>query len=209
MAYYPIFLEMAGRRCVVIGGGAVGERKVEGLLRAGATVKVISPALTKKLQAWSREKKIDYVAREYRAGDLEGCDLAFIAADEGKVGEAVLREGRERRVWVNAADDPDHCDFILPSVVRRGELVVAVSTGGSSPAVSRAVREELEDYFTEDYALLSDLAAEARRELKRRSKNPGPDAWRRALNSELRGLIKAGNRDRAKAYLLRCLEVER
>ena len=155
MGYYPIFLEMKGRRCVVIGGGAVAERKVEGLLQAGASVTVISPAISERLNAWAKTGEIRREARSYQPGDLAGFQLAFVATDESSVNVAVKREGEERGVWVNVADYPVHCDFILPSVLRRGELMVAVATGGSSPALSKAIREELELYFTEDYVALA------------------------------------------------------
>ncbi len=202
MAYYPIFLDMTERRCVVIGGGAVAERKVEALLEAGASVTVIAPALTSRLAALVTEGRIRHVSREYRLGDLAGSELAFVATDDGEVNAAVAREGQERGVWVNAADDPAHCDFILPSVLRRGELVVAVATGGTSPALSRAIREELEAYFTEDYAVLAGVVAEVRRELRQSGRIPDAETWRRALDGDLRRLIAEGRREEAKARLL-------
>lgn len=208
MSYKPIFLELTNRRCVVIGGGAVAEREVESLLEVGAALTVISPGLTERLQAWWEGGRIDYVARGYQTGDLVGHDLAFVAADNGEISEAVFREGKERRVWVNAADDPAHCDFILPSILRRGPLVVAVATGGSSPALSRAVREELETYFTEDYTILAEIVATVRRELKERSLAPSAEAWQKALNGDLRRLIKEGKQEEAKVYLLKRLGAE-
>lgn len=209
MGYYPIFLDMAGRRCVVIGGGAVAERKIEGLLQVGATVAVISPSLTKALESWAEEGKIRYITREYRAGDLAGYQLAFVATDDPKANTAVHQEGRERGVWVNAADDPAHCDFILPSVLRRGGLVVAVATGGTSPALSRAIKEELETYFTEDYATLTAIVAEVRGQLKEGSSLPSAAEWRKALNGDFRRLIKEGKQEEARDYLLKQLGAER
>ena len=205
MGHYPIFLNIEGRRCVVIGGGPVAERKVEGLLRDGASVTVISPSLTKSLESLANEENIRHLARDYREGDLADYQLAFAVTGDDGVNAAVAREGRERGVWVNAADDPAHCDFILPSVLRRGELVVAVATGGSSPALSRVIREELESYFSEDYATLAAIAAEVRRELKDRSVNPKAEDWRQALGNGLRQLIAAGKQGEAKAYLLKRL----
>lgn len=202
MGYYPIFLELAGRPCVVIGGGGVAERKVEGLLEVGASVTVVSPSLTARLEAWAREGRIRHVGRAYGPGDLAGSELAFVATDDGRVNADVAREGKERGVWVNAADDPAHCDFILPSVLRRGELQVAVATGGSSPALSRAVREELEAYFTPDYAVLAEVVSEVRRELKERARLPGAEAWQKVLDGDLRRLIAEGRREEAKARLL-------
>ena len=205
MGYYPIFLELDGRPGVVIGGGAVAERKVEGLLREGAAVTVISPALSARLEALACQGRIRHVARAYRPGDLAGYQLAFVATDDGEANAAVSREGKARGVWVNAADDPGHCDFILPSVLRRGALVVAVATGGSSPALSRAVREELEAYFTADYAALADVAAEVRRELRARGHAPSAATWRAALDADLRGLLAEGRREEARLRLLAAL----
>ncbi len=202
MAYYPIFLEMTGRRAVVVGGGPVAERKVEGLLAVGASVTVISPALTPRLEAWAKDGRIRHVGRQYGPGDLAGSELAFVATDDPEVNAVVAKEGRARSVWVNAADDPAHSDFILPSVLRRGQLVVAVATGGASPALSRAIREELEAYFSEDYAVLSEVVAEVRRELREQARVPDAEAWRKALDGDLRRLIAEGRREEAKARLL-------
>lgn len=209
MGYYPIFLDLAGRSCVVIGGGSVAERKVEGLLGAGASLTVLSPTLSAPLRALAKEGKIRHVEREYAAGDLAGYQLAFVATADRGVNTAVAREGRERGVWVNVADDPGQCEFILPAVVRRGELVVAVATGGGSPALTRLIREELDAYFTADYALLAEVVAEVRRELKARGRVPGGEAWRRALDGDVRRLVAAGKRDEAKAHLLERLGGER
>jgi len=205
MAYYPIFLDMAGRPCLVIGGGAVAERKVEGLLKAGAAVTVISPRLSARLEALAAEGRIRHLGRPYHPGDLAGYQLALVATDAEGVNAAAAREGREGNVWVNAADDPAHCDFILPAVVRRGELVVAVATGGSSPALSRAIREELEAYLTDDYAALARIVAEVRGELRRQARSPDPETWRRALDGDLRRLVARGRLEEAKARLLRRL----
>jgi len=205
MGYYPIFLDMSDRPCLVIGGGPVAERKVEALLAVGARLTVISPVVTERLESWGREGRIRVVARRYRSDDLDGYALAFAATDEGGVNAAVAGEGRAAGVWVNAVDDPAHCDFILPSVLRRGDLVVAVATGGTSPAFSRVVREELEAYFTEDYAVLAEVVTEVRRELRDTGRRPDWEAWRRALDGDMRRLIAEGRREEAKARLLRRL----
>lgn len=200
--YYPILVDLADRPCLVLGGGAVAERKVDGLLAARARVTVVSPSLTGGLEARARGGEIRHLAREYRDGDLTGFALAFVATDDGAVSERVAREGRARGVWVNAADDPAHSDFILPSVLRRGELVVAVATGGASPALARAIREELEAYFPQDYAALVDVVADVRRELRRGARLPDWDAWRAALDGDLRRLVAEGRREEARDRLL-------
>lgn len=202
MEYYPIFLDLKGRPCLVVGGGAVAERKVEKLLEAGAEVTVISPTVNGRFRAWAESQQICHKARAYEFGDLAPFQLAFVATDDASVNAAVKREGEERGVWVNVADDPAQCDFILPSVLQRGELVVAVASGGSSPALSRAIREELEHYFTEDYATLSEIVAEVRREIREQGLSAGPEIWREALNGGgLRKLVQQGDIEGAKRYL--------
>lgn len=207
MAYFPAFLELAGRRCLVVGGGVVAERRLAGLLVAGAAVTVIAPALTPGLAALAAEGRFRHEPRAYRAGDVAGFDLAFAATDTGDVNAALAAEARARGVWVNAADDPAHCDFILPALVRRGELTVAVSTGGTSPALARAVREELERYLTTEYVTLAEIAAEARRELRAAGRVADAAAWRRALAPDVRRLIVERGRGAAKRYVLERLGV--
>ena len=205
MGTYPIFLEMNDRRCVVIGGGAVAERKVEGLLAAGAKVTVVSPALKGGLQRLLSRGAIRHLPHEHRAGDLAGYDLAFVAMDDPELNAAACGEARSQNIWVNSADDPAHCDFLLPAVIRRGDLVVAVSTGGASPALARVIREELEEVFTADYAQLLKIAGEVRRELWEKSIHPSAEAWNNALKGDFRRLFKAGKLERAKALLLETL----
>ena len=198
---------MSRRRCLVIGAGAVAERKVANLLEVNAAVTVISPDASETILRWSKKQLLQLIARQYQPGDLAGAELVFVATDDGAVNAAVHQEGRMRGVWVNAADDPAHCDFILPSVLRRGDLTVAVSTSGTSPALARTIREELELYFTEEYELLANLAAEVRAELQARDLSAPFEAWRRALGGEVRQLLMRGDVARAKNLLLRELGV--
>jgi siroheme synthase-like protein len=187
----------------------VAERKVEALLEVGASVTVVSPLLTERLVSRVTEGAVRHVARAYRSEDLAGPALAFVATDDRAVNAQVFRDARARGVWVNAADDPARCDFILPAVVRRGDLTIAIATGGASPALSRAIREELEAYFPDHYATLVQIVGEVRRELRRRARVPDPDEWRRALNADLRRLVAEGQRDAARAHLLAHLGSDR
>ena len=207
MRSYPVFLDLTGRRCIVIGGGVVAERKVDGLLAAGAHVTVVSPEISEGLRRLILQPSLEHLARKYERGDLAGFAIAFVATDEGAVNAAVFDEARSRGIWVNCADDPSHCDFISPAVIRRGELSVALSTGGASPASARAVREELESYLSEEFAQFVQTASEVRRELRQRSIQASPEAWNRALNGDFRRLIHEGKGSEAKRLLLARLEV--
>jgi precorrin-2 dehydrogenase/sirohydrochlorin ferrochelatase len=203
MAYYPLCLEMTERRCLVVGGGPVAERKVAGLLDAGARLNVVSPAATDRLRHWAEADRLRMLLREYAAGDLAGHTVVFVATDAGRVNARVARDARAAGVLINAADDPAHCDFILPAVLTRGTLTVAVSTGGASPALARTVRDELGAYLDrEDYAALARVAADARRALRERG-TPAPwERWRRTLGGEVRALVKADRLDAARERLL-------
>lgn len=202
MAFYPVFLDVTGRRCVVVGGGPVAEGKVTGLLAAGASVTVISPTVTGALAAAARAGRVSWRRRFYRRGDLEGAALAFAATGDVEVNAAVAAEGGWGGVWVNAADDPAHCDFILPSVLRRGALAIAVSTGGASPALARAVREELERHVGAEYATLVDVARDVRGALRAERRTVDAAAWRAALSDrQFRRLISTGRQALARRRL--------
>jgi len=207
--FYPIMLDLRARPCLVIGGGAVAERKVGGLVDAQASVTVVSPTLTTRLVAWAADGTIRHVARAYRAGDLADFALAFVATGDTSLNEAVAAEGCARGRWVNAADAPEHCDFVLPSVLRRGALVIAVATGGTSPALARSVRQELETHIRAEYGVLAEIAGEVRWELRVGGVRVDPETWRSALGAEVRRLIADNRRDEAKALLRRTLEITR
>jgi len=208
MGYFSVLLDLTRRHCVMVGGGPIAERRVVSLLEAGAQVTVISPRATPALEALAAEERIVLESRSYAEGDLADAHLVFVATAAREVNLAVAREARARGVWVNAADDPAHCTFILPAVVRRGDLTVSVATGGTSPALSRAVRQELETYLTAEYATLAALAGEVRRELRASGRVVAAEAWRRALGPEVRRLIVERGRDAAKLRLLELLGVE-
>ncbi|MFA5039599.1 MAG: NAD(P)-dependent oxidoreductase [Candidatus Omnitrophota bacterium] len=144
MAYYPVSLDVKDRRVVVVGGGRVAERKVKQLLSFGASVKVIAPSLTPLLSSLARTKKIRYEARLFRTGDLSAACLAIAATSDRKANERVAREARKRDIWVNVVDCLKACDFIAPAVVRRRGLVIAVTTDGKNPPLSKSFKEFLE-----------------------------------------------------------------
>jgi precorrin-2 dehydrogenase/sirohydrochlorin ferrochelatase len=157
---YPVFLDLDGKRCVVVGGGGVANRKARKLLQARARVVVISPYVRPELASMAVEVR----RRPYREGDLEGAFLAFAATNRREVNGAVAREARERGVPVNVADEPSEGDFALPSTLRRGRLQVAVSTGGASPKLAQRIRRELEDVFGYEWAGVVEELHRARRD---------------------------------------------
>ena len=156
---YPIFLDLSGRRCVVVGGGEVANRKARKLLQARSRVVVISPEIGAELESVA----VEVHRRPYREGDLEGAYLAFAATNAREVNAAVAREAKERGVPVNVADSPSEGDFALPSTLRRGRLQVAISTGGASPTLARRIRGELEEAFGPEWADIVEELGSARR----------------------------------------------
>ena len=198
---YPIMLDLQGRPCLVVGGGVVAGRKIEGLLEAGARVTVVSPTLAPAVLDIARDGRLRWRPREYVSGDLAGFALVMVATDDRAVNRRVAAEARERAVWINCADDPERSDFILPSVLRRGPLTVTVSTGGASPMVARLVREELEGVLPADYGTLTEVVAEVRRSLRERGIALYADRWRAALDTELKRLVAAGRPAEAREWL--------
>ncbi len=144
---YPLFMDVSGRRCVVVGGGGVASRKARGLLESGARVVVVSPEVTPEIE----DMDVTVERRPYAPGDLAGCTLAFAATDSREVNAAVVREAEEHGIPVNVADRPAEGDFALPSVLRRGGLQVAVSTGGASPTLARRIRDAMEPSFAAEW----------------------------------------------------------
>lgn len=155
--YYPIFLNLERRLCVVVGGGPVAERKVLGLLDSGARVKVISPEVTGALRRLTEDGTISYIPRGYAEGDLKGAFLVIAASDAPEVNTSVWEEASGLGILVNVADLPKQCNFILPSVLRRGGLTLAISTGGASPALAKKLRTDLEAQIGPEYSALVDV----------------------------------------------------
>lgn len=150
-SYYPIFLKIQGKNCVVIGGGKVAERKVRGLLEHGASILVISPSLSPGLKRLAKKGQIRAEARGYQAGDLDSAFIAIAATDDPRINLKVAQEAKEKGVLANIADEQWRLsDFILPSTLRRREFAIAVSTGGANPALARRIREELENLFPQE-----------------------------------------------------------
>jgi siroheme synthase-like protein len=201
--YYPIFLNIEGKKCVVVGGGQVALRKVGVLLEHGADVKVISPNLCPELVKLAEDGVIRALSREYKTGDIKNAFVSIAATDNNQINHRVVAEARERSVLVNVVDDAEHSDFIVPSHMRRGEVTVAISTGGKSPALARKLRSRLEKQWGDEYALLADIISEARTEIRQRKIRVSSDSWQEALDLDmLLDLLKKGEGEKAKDVLL-------
>lgn len=195
MRYLPIFLDVAGRECVVVGGGEVAARKVESLLEAGATVTVVSPRLSTKLAALAERGIVRHVARGYQRGDLRGCALVYAATDDLKLHRELAAEAHALGIPINVADVPELCTFIAPAVVKRGALQIAISTSGASPAFAARMRRTLEKQLGADYAITLEVLRAARRRLRNDEIDPA-ERMRRLTdlaNSELPQAVAAGD----------------
>lgn len=164
MKYYPVFLNLSNKRAVVVGGGKVAERKVRVLIRAGASVKVVSPHITKYLESLEKDGRIHHVKRSYRKGDLKDAFLVIAGTSSASTNEKIARDAR---YLVNVIDTPTEGNFIAPSIVKRGALTIAISTGGSSPAVAKTIRKELEKLYGSEFTHYLRLLEKIRRKIMR------------------------------------------
>ena len=170
--FFPVFLNLKNKLCIVIGGGKVAERKVENLLTSQAKVKVISPEVTFKLKKLAEEGKIEWERRGYKKGDLDSAWLVIAATDNPEIQKEIFKEAEEKRIFCNVVDVPELCSFIVPSTIRRGLLTIAISTSGVSPAVARRLRETLEEIIGEEYVLYLKLMKDLRKQILKLNLSP-------------------------------------
>ena len=192
---------------MVVGGGPVALRKVNILLEHEANVEVISPELCPELSQLAKSRAIQVLQKNYNGGDLQGAFIAIAATDDGEINNKVAEEARAKGVLVNVVDDSEHSDFIVPSQFRRGDITIAVSTAGKSPALARKIRTRLEKDFGTEYASLALLVDEVRSELKRQGIKINGYSWQEAIDLDvLIELLRTGQDEKAKATLLANLE---
>jgi siroheme synthase-like protein len=206
MQHYPVYLNMKGRSCFVLGGCALAEEKARGLVAAEARVTVVAPEVTPGLAELALHGRIDLVDRRYRRGDLRTAFLVLVVNQPASVTNGVWEETRGRNVLVNTVDDVPHCDFIAPAIVRRGDLAIAISTGGKAPVLAVRLRQRLEGEVGDEHARFLELAGSLRAPLARR----WPDLetrralWYRLVDSDVLHLLRRGDDARA---LARCEEI--
>lgn len=155
--YYPVFLDLSDKKVLVIGGGRVAARKIFGLLQCGAKVSVVAKTIESSIKKFRAPKKLKLFRRKFKRGDLAGRDLVFCASEDEALNRFVGRECRKKNIWVNVADRPSSCSFIVPSVLKRGEVAIAISTGGASPALAKFMRMKLEKIFGNEIGILSEF----------------------------------------------------
>ena len=206
--YYPAFLDLRGRHCIIIGAGEIAERKVQQLLGCEALITFISPEASTYINNLAQEKMVIWLKRNYQIGDLSDAFLAIAATEDTEVNQAVHSEAETRGILVNIVDVPHLCSFIAPAVIEKGPVKVAISTAGTSPALARKLRETIQ---ASDLLAWSDAAktlSEVRQELKETNSQASPETWQTAMDGEVLSLIQAGDYKNAKARLLSALRGE-
>jgi siroheme synthase-like protein len=210
METYPVFLDLRERSCVVVGGGALAEEKARGLLAAGAAVTIIARELTPGLDGLVGEGRITHRPRSYEAGDLAGAALAVVCGEPAGIVEAVWEEARGRNVLVNTVDDLAHCGFLAPSIVRRGDLAVAISTNGKAPTLAVRLRQRFERELGEEYGRFLALAGSVRSRLAacRPDFAERREIWYRLVDSDVLDRLREGEEEAARARFAEILGVE-
>ena len=203
MVFYPINLNIKDKKCVVIGGGIIATRKIKSLLVAQAQVLVISPQVTSIIQTLIDNQKINYIARDYQAGDIKGCFLVICATNNKKVNKMIAEEAESLGLLFNVIDDSTDSNFTVPAVIRRNDLLLTVSTNGKSPAVAKQIKAELSLIYGEEYGYFLNLIAKYRQELKTKVKTSKKREcfWRDNLNKDILTLLKEGKLDEAEAKI--------
>lgn len=217
--YYPAYLNLTGKRCVVIGAGVVAERKVTQLLASDADVTLVSPTATEVIAKLTADGKVQWHKRAYQLGDLAGATLAIAATDDESVNREVHAEAQRENTLLNVVDVTPLCGFIAPAIIERGPVTVAISTSGSSPALARKLRELMNGDQNPEHTEAHDGAycrclgwadaagvlSEARAEVRAQGTPASPETWQAAMTSELLELVQAGKTDEAKDRLLDAL----
>jgi precorrin-2 dehydrogenase/sirohydrochlorin ferrochelatase len=207
MRYYPIHLDIQNRNCLVVGGGGVGTRKVETLLKCGAKVTVVSPEISDRLQNLAESARLTLKPRPYRTEDIEGMFLVIGASDDETLNRQISSDAERRNTLCNIADQPEKCNFILPSIVRRDDLVITISTSGRSPALAKKLRKKLERRFGPEYGDFLKLMGAIRSMLLSQAHEPEvhKPLFEQLIDSNLIALIQEGKTEDINALLAKIL----
>jgi precorrin-2 dehydrogenase/sirohydrochlorin ferrochelatase len=202
--YYPVSLDMTDKRCVIIGGGAVAERKAERLIECGAQVTIVSRALTPLLEDKKKVNAFEHIDTDYEKQTLRGAFMVIGATDRDDVNAQVSQDARSLGMLVNIVDDPDRCNFILPSLVQQGDLSIAVSTGGKSPALARKIKEDLLQQFGPEYEILLSIMGSLRKKIlaQGNASEANKAVFEALVHSDMMQAIREGNRVKVKKIIL-------
>jgi siroheme synthase-like protein len=200
---YPVNLNLGGKACLVVGGGAVAARKAAGLMACGAEVDVVATTAGPEIRALG----VAVAERPYRQDDVAGHRLVVAATGDAEVNRRIFEDAEAAGVWVNSADDPASCTFTLPAVVRRGPILVAISTGGHSPALASWLKARTEARLGPEYEVLVGLLSTARSDLKAAGRSTDDVDWRSVLDSDMLDQIRAGRVGQARERLRACLSL--
>ncbi len=203
MSYYPIFVQLQGEKALVVGGGSVARRKVETLLEYGASVRIVSRVLCPKLERLAEKEEIRFLGEEFRETFLEGIFLVIAATDDKELNHRISRAARARGLLINAVDQPEDCNFIVPSIVNRGNLQIAISTSGKSPAMAKKIRKELEARFGMEYEVFLSLMGRIREAVLPMgfSQKENGAIFQRIIDAGLLDMIARGDTKGAEAAL--------
>ncbi len=206
---FPIFINLRGKKCLIIGGGEVAERKIEDLLQYEAAITIVSPQVTDKIRTWVESGIITYLSREFEEDDINGIFMVFAATNNSLVNQEIAALCRKKDVLLNAVDDPLNCDFFIPSILRHNSLVIAVSTEGKSPLYARKIRQDLEKIISEEYGEFVDILGQQREYIK----NMVPDIrdrkriFQAIVDSDILELLKAGENEKVRERLRECMSL--
>lgn len=205
--YYPAILSLEDRTALVVGAGHVGEGKIRGLLTASARVRVVSLEATEEVRRWAKAGEIDLHLRAYEQSDLDGCFLVIAATEHNPTNVQVFEHAEARSMLCNVVDVTHLCNFILPSIMRRGDLAIAVSTGGASPALARRIRLAIEQCYGDEYAVAMEVLGSLREQLKQRYPDPNHRKvlFERIVYSNFMELIRAGDVEGLEGWIERCI----
>jgi precorrin-2 dehydrogenase/sirohydrochlorin ferrochelatase len=201
MKYYPVYLNLKDRPVLIVGAGAVAWQKIPALLESEARVRVVAPEAHPEIEALARARKLELKRLTYSTAELEGAVLVIAATDDPELQKRVAAEARERHIWVNVVDVTPLCDFIAPAIVSRGDVQIAISTGGASPALARFIREKLEPLFGPEYAVVGEVLQRFRPEILKLPKGRRQAIWEAIINEDFLQQVKTEGAPKAEARI--------
>lgn len=199
MGYYPIYVELSGRRVLVVGGGRVAKRKIKRFLEFGARVSMVSKELAPEIKEYINQGKVKYLGSEFQESALDSAFMVICATDDKELNARISRIARAKGLLVNAVDQPEDCNFIVPSIIKRGDLIISISTSGKSPAMARIIRERLEEEFGYEYAKFLEIMGRLRKIILSMGypQEKNMQIFKSLIESKLFDTISSGKRDEA------------